>query len=1336
MALFKIFKGQSGNLGQSSNGTNKTYDGYAYFTPDDGKFYIDIATSNSAITTGTNRNRVPLSAEKADLIKQYNTTNSENYKILLSYSANPQSGAIDKINYGTNLTYNPVTNKLKTGNIELTGELDVTGNAYLKNETTADSLIAGSLLVNGAATFIQSPTGPTAAAGDSSTKLATTEFVANAFTTNDIKVKQTAKTDNVNYKILFTTSASPTSGNAAEAAYDTDITINPNTNTITATNFAGTATKATQDGNGNVITSTYLKLSGGTMTGPVTFLGNQSSAYNDKGIIFTGGSRIGENTSNQLGLYSGGKFYLRPNSASSSSGKGIEIDNTFLIPTVTNEMSLGDSTHKWTTVYATTFNGNATTATSASKLQNTAKIGDTNKPVYFTASGVPAAISYTIETSVPSGAVFTDTKVTAVGNHYTPSADTNSQLTASASGATAAWSIDVVKAVQLQRDAKGHVTGVTVTSGKIPANPNTDTLVKQNASTTNANYKLLLTTTASPTTGTAYEANYGANLTYNPSTNILATGNLNLTGELDVTGNAYLRNETTIDSLTAGSILVNGAANFVQYPTAPTPASGDNSTKVATTEFVTNSVAGLSGAMHFKGTTITAIVDGSTTNPISIGGSNYTATAGDVVLREISTGNIFEYVWTGSAWEMLGRDTSFKVTQNAVPSPAANGNTTAFIDTISQDTNGNITVTKKNLDTSGTWSGTAAKAVADSSGNNIIDTYLTKTVGVIDVSWTGNTDKKISKTINGVTSDIIQFEAGDNVALTATSNKLTIAAIEKIYPVHVTLTNAIEGISDKSHSEILTAVNEQKIPFVYIDFAGSKIVASLLFANQNRASFVYNDQISSSMNYAFLSIVNKVVTINWRGQYVASDELGSVAYDDIVPIEHGGTGNSDGYIRTGAKPALPIGTYATAEGRMNLSQGEASHVEGEQNQAQGYYSHVEGYKNIIYGRSGHVFGEYNIADREPKGPDLRSDYIEIVGNGTADDVRSNARTLDWDGNEVLAGKLTVGTNPTDNMDVATKQYVDTVGTNYLPLTGGTMTGVIQPNTTKAIDLGLNDKRWNNIYGNKLILGNYVSNVLSINTNPSGTLTEVLIKTNIPWTNQSMHKIHLYGHKYHETFIDMDIWWYNYGTTKFYQPSFLDKNNTNLFTNVKIFLYDYEEENPHIGILLQSNNCMGLHLKVDYIHNQSQINAGGDWSSNWTYQLNTTTDTTLVPNATEAHVYTATRSYIYMAQQAIKDGSGNVITSTYLTKTAGVTGVNWDNTNKKLTKTINGTTSDIVTPYWANLKLNNAASYNTTPEVANIKIGNGTATAIGTKGVILQYDDTSEVLNFVFFAEER
>ena len=41
-------------------------------------------------------------------------------------------------------------------------------------------------------------------------------------------------------------------------------------------------------------------------------------------------------------------------------------------------------------------------ATSAEKLTNTSNIGNTNQPVYFTASGVPTAISYTIDKSVPS----------------------------------------------------------------------------------------------------------------------------------------------------------------------------------------------------------------------------------------------------------------------------------------------------------------------------------------------------------------------------------------------------------------------------------------------------------------------------------------------------------------------------------------------------------------------------------------------------------------------------------------------------------------------------------------------------------------------------------------------------------------------------------------------------------------------------------------------------------------------------------------------------------------------------------------------------------------------
>lgn len=70
----------------------------------------------------------------------------------------------------------------------------------------------------------------------------------------------------------------------------------------------------------------------------------------------------------------------------------------------------------------------------------------------------------------------TDTKVTSAANHYAPTADSASQLSADASSTTAAtWnSTSLVTGVNIQRDSKGHVTGVTVDSIKMPANPNTD----------------------------------------------------------------------------------------------------------------------------------------------------------------------------------------------------------------------------------------------------------------------------------------------------------------------------------------------------------------------------------------------------------------------------------------------------------------------------------------------------------------------------------------------------------------------------------------------------------------------------------------------------------------------------------------------------------------------------------------------------------------------------------------------------------------------------------------------------------------------------------------------
>ena len=118
------------------------------------------------------------------------------------------------------------------------------------------------------------------------------------------------------------------------------------------------------------------------------------------------------------------------------------------------------------------------------------------------------------------------------------------------------------------------------------------------------------------------------------------------------------------------------------------------------------------------------------------------------------------------------------------------------------------------------------------------------------------------------------------------------------------------------------------------------------------------------------------------------------------------------------------GDYSHAEGYQTKASNTACHAEGTTTQATGLYSHAEGNQAIASGqgshadgsytianhRSQHVFGELNAEDTSTAAATARGNFVEIVGNGTGTNARSNARTLDWSGNEVLAGDLTFNGN--------------------------------------------------------------------------------------------------------------------------------------------------------------------------------------------------------------------------------------------------------------------------------------------------------------------------------------
>ena len=90
----------------------------------------------------------------------------------------------------------------------------------------------------------------------------------------------------------------------------------------------------------------------------------------------------------------------------------------------------------------------------------------------------------------------------------------------------------------------------------------------------------------------------------------------------------------------------------VTLPAAPT-----SDLEAATKKYVddaTSNLSGLSGAMHFKGITSTAITNGGTENPTIGGTALTTKEAGDVVLY-----NQQEFVWNGTAWQLLGDEGSY-----------------------------------------------------------------------------------------------------------------------------------------------------------------------------------------------------------------------------------------------------------------------------------------------------------------------------------------------------------------------------------------------------------------------------------------------------------------------------------------------------------------------------------------------------------------------------------------------------------------------------------------------------------------------------------------------------
>ncbi len=172
-----------------------------------------------------------------------------------------------------------------------------------------------------------------------------------------------------------------------------------------------------------------------------------------------------------------------------------------------------------------------------------------------------------------------------------------------------------------------------------------------------------------------------------------------------------------------------------------------------------------------------------------------------------------------------------------------------------------------------------------------------------------------------------------------------------------------------------------------------------------------------SANNSIIVGTNNEISSTWsailgHGNIVSGTISVAVGYANTVSGE---SAVAAGYANTVS------GGGAVAVGFANTASGNYSFAGNRNTEAVGTYSTAHGRRTISNHKSQFVFGECNVADASSEASNARGTYVEIVGNGTSDSARSNARTLDWNGNESLAGGLTLGMGTANQTSITAQQ---------------------------------------------------------------------------------------------------------------------------------------------------------------------------------------------------------------------------------------------------------------------------------------------------------------------------
>lgn len=303
---------------------------------------------------------------------------------------------------------------------------------------------------------------------------------------------------------------------------------------------------------------------------------------------------------------------------------------------------------------------------------------------------------------------------------------------------------------------------------------------------------------------------------------------------------------------------------------------------------------------------------------------------------------------------------------------------------------------------------------------------------------TQNADSMATEIQNHIADTNIHITADERTKWNAAADKSTEGSTEVSLPVDVeileTICENIEFTKTNNTYTFPSAITIDSDGLYYISYqryinAYDAVSSGFLFSKPETINDVLSvrwlsNNIDNSITMTSTKIVDtwvgsigKSIVSIYKVNIITNDEMKKAALlregcENIASGDYshaeGSNNTTNGYCsHAEGWRNIASGDGSHIEGWSNIASGDGSHAEGSNNTASGDLSHAEGIYTEASGYATHVQGKYNII-QQVTGPNQLGKYCHIVGNGTSDTARSNAHTLDWNGNAWFAGDVYTG----------------------------------------------------------------------------------------------------------------------------------------------------------------------------------------------------------------------------------------------------------------------------------------------------------------------------------------